>query len=636
MIVAIRHILKHSIRARLIAMTGAIVVAVVCLLTCVMALLGASSLRQESDAQLAQSLGQSAALLGNFIEVRESALDQWAVHPLVDAMFGDPEVAGIFVPNLHNFFGKIRAQEPWLSQVFLVQDQQVLYSDDQRFEFSRDGNGVAAGLALIGRLPARGASVLDLRRLRAGPSQQVLLLKRPVFKDGRPLPGASVVLLLDFAQIQQKLFGQIRIGHSGFVSIAASDLSGKVVLPAQPGLVGSERGDFRQASAAWRSWSDIPERYGSIVFRRQHLDGTPFAIVGVASRDDIRASVLRLVALSAALGLLALLFGVCCAIYFAGRLTGPILTLTLKAEQLARYHAGEADAATPSGRMPKVDGLDRHDELGRLAHSFARLQAAIHDKIALIENQNQLLTTQDARTQELNQSLERKVQERTGQLQQALLAQQAFGEQLQEKNRELDRLSITDRLTGLCNRLRLDQVLDDEIKRYQRCGTPFALVLLDVDHFKRVNDTFGHQAGDIVLAEMADLLATGTRALDVVGRWGGEEFLLVCRDTELDGAALLAGKLREQIAGHLFRVGGGKTCSFGVTSVAPGDTLAQMIARADRALYRSKAGGRDRVELEGGPDGAGKAAAPAVAAAAASAAQAGAAGPAQPAGQVPA
>ncbi|MBJ7312783.1 diguanylate cyclase [Rugamonas sp. CCM 8940] len=600
MIVAARHILKHSIRARLIAMTGAIVVAVVCLLTCVMALLGANSLRQESDVQLAQSLRQSAALLSNFLDVRESALDQWAVHPLVDAMFGDPEVAGIFVPNLHNFFSKIRGQEPWLSQVFLIQDQQVIYSDDQRFEFSRDGNGVAAGLELIARLPARGASVLDLRRLRAGPSQQVLLLKRPVLKDGRPLPGASVVLLLDFGQIQQKLFGQLQIGHSGFVSIAASDLSGRVVLPLQPGFSSAERSDFWKASAAWRSWSDIPERYGSIAFRRQHLDGTPFAIVGVASRDDIRASVLRLVLLAGALGLLALVFGICCAIYFAGRLTGPILTLTLKAEQLARYHAGESDDAAPAGKMPKLDGLDRHDELGRLAHSFARMQAAIHDKIALIENQNQLLTTKDAQTQELNQSLERKVLERTGQLQQALRAQQAVSEQLQEKNRELDRLSITDRLTGLCNRLRLDQVLDDEIKRYQRCGNPFSLMLLDVDHFKRVNDTFGHQAGDIVLAEMADLLAKGTRAVDVVGRWGGEEFLLVCRDTELEGAALLAEKLREQIAGHVFRVGGGKTCSFGVTSVVADDTLAQMIARADRALYRSKAGGRNRVELEAG------------------------------------
>lgn len=168
--------------------------------------------------------------------------------------------------------------------------------------------------------------------------------------------------------------------------------------------------------------------------------------------------------------------------------------------------------------------------------------------------------------------------------------------ELREKNKELERLCVTDRLTGLYNRLRLDHVLVDELHRSQRYASCFSLILMDVDHFKAVNDNYGHAVGDQVLVEVAHLLGEGTREIDVVGRWGGEEFLVICPDTNFDGAMATAEKLRQLIANHAFLAVGTKTSSFGVASFRDNDTVSAIMARADAALYRSKANGRNRVD----------------------------------------
>ncbi len=197
-------------------------------------------------------------------------------------------------------------------------------------------------------------------------------------------------------------------------------------------------------------------------------------------------------------------------------------------------------------------------------------------------NQDRALERHNLQLRRMNDNLERQVEERTG--------------QLQEKNRELEQLAITDRLTGLCNRLKLDQVMATEFARSQRFESGFSLLLLDIDWFKQVNDHHGHQAGDQVLVEMAAILQANTRQFDVVGRWGGEEFLVVACGTTLDGATELAEKLRACVSGFGFTHVGSKTASFGLTSYRPGDTVAAMISRADQALYRAKANGRNRVE----------------------------------------
>lgn len=170
--------------------------------------------------------------------------------------------------------------------------------------------------------------------------------------------------------------------------------------------------------------------------------------------------------------------------------------------------------------------------------------------------------------------------------------------QLVEKNQLLERLAISDPLTGLFNRLRLDQVLLDEWARRQRSGADLSVILLDLDHFKAVNDSHGHQAGDAVLTAVALLLKDGSRHLDVVGRWGGEEFLVVCRETDLAGAAVLAEKLRQSIANHTFPVVGQRTASLGVAALRELEDIDTLLARADVALYRAKDAGRNKVETE--------------------------------------
>lgn len=164
-------------------------------------------------------------------------------------------------------------------------------------------------------------------------------------------------------------------------------------------------------------------------------------------------------------------------------------------------------------------------------------------------------------------------------------------------NRKLDRLSATDRLTGLCNRMKIDEILNSESRRTNRYGHPFGLIIADVDHFKEVNDRYGHPAGDLVLARIAALLKVRARETDVVGRWGGEEFILVCPQTDEPGTLKLAEDLRTALAAAPLPKAGHRTASFGVAIYRPGERIEDAVARADAALYAAKHGGRNRVCL---------------------------------------
>jgi diguanylate cyclase (GGDEF)-like protein len=181
-------------------------------------------------------------------------------------------------------------------------------------------------------------------------------------------------------------------------------------------------------------------------------------------------------------------------------------------------------------------------------------------------------------------------------------ADQALGElretqaQLLAKNKELEQLAVTDQLTGLYNRLRLNQALNEERARQQRHTTNFCVLMLDIDEFKSVNDTFGHQVGDEVLIGIARVLQANIRAIDLLGRWGGEEFLVVCRETAIGGALVLAEKLRSAINGHVFTQVPQRSISVGVAMFHLNEAPTETISRADAALYRAKQGGRNRVE----------------------------------------
>jgi diguanylate cyclase (GGDEF)-like protein len=123
------------------------------------------------------------------------------------------------------------------------------------------------------------------------------------------------------------------------------------------------------------------------------------------------------------------------------------------------------------------------------------------------------------------------------------------------------------------------------------------VLLLDVDHFKSVNDRYGHQMGDQVLTGIARLLSEHTREVDVVGRWGGEEFLIICTET-LEPALQLAEKLRRAVQSHVFALVGQKSASIGVAMFRAGEAVSDTLARADRALYSAKESGRNRVVAE--------------------------------------
>ncbi|WP_298956428.1 GGDEF domain-containing protein [uncultured Methylobacterium sp.] len=165
-----------------------------------------------------------------------------------------------------------------------------------------------------------------------------------------------------------------------------------------------------------------------------------------------------------------------------------------------------------------------------------------------------------------------------------------------ERTRELEVLATTDRLTGLSNRRGLDEAVAAEALRARRPGGGFALILADVDHFKAINDLHGHRAGDEVLAALSAALRAGIRADDVLGRWGGEEFMVVCPDTGLAAAAALAEDLRRRVEATRLPGVGRRTCSFGVAALTPGESVESLVARADAALYRCKRQGRNRVE----------------------------------------
>lgn len=185
---------------------------------------------------------------------------------------------------------------------------------------------------------------------------------------------------------------------------------------------------------------------------------------------------------------------------------------------------------------------------------------------------------------------------------QALAALKVAQEHLVEQNLELARLAATDRLTGLPNRRQLDQVLRREIATARRDGTPFSLLILDIDHFKRINDEFGHLVGDQVLEGVGRWLSERVRGRDVPGRWGGEEFLLILPGTDLRGGVQAAQSLRTAFAQRHHAEVGRCTASLGVASYRPNDDVDSLIERADRGLYAAKSGGRNRIGFEADGD----------------------------------
>ncbi|WP_187170473.1 sensor domain-containing diguanylate cyclase [Salidesulfovibrio onnuriiensis] len=166
---------------------------------------------------------------------------------------------------------------------------------------------------------------------------------------------------------------------------------------------------------------------------------------------------------------------------------------------------------------------------------------------------------------------------------------------IRRQTRKLRELATHDALTGIYNRRAIERILIEETHRARRHGSPFAVLMFDIDHFKRVNDTFGHNAGDEVLRKVSETVTSLVRTTDRFGRWGGEEFLLLATDTDIEAAAVLAERIREAVAETRFTTAEPVTISLGVARYQPDETYENLVQRADTALYKAKDSGRDRV-----------------------------------------
>lgn len=167
-------------------------------------------------------------------------------------------------------------------------------------------------------------------------------------------------------------------------------------------------------------------------------------------------------------------------------------------------------------------------------------------------------------------------------------------QELEAANRELSRLATADCLTGLFNRRKFDEVIAREMELVRRYADRVALIMFDIDHFKTINDTYGHAVGDRVLAELARLALGEVRAVDYVFRWGGEEFLILAPRTGEHEAFVMAEKLRTAVGGHAFPDGVRLTVSLGVAEYRSGEPLEDWLTRVDQALYAAKRGGRNK------------------------------------------
>ncbi len=171
----------------------------------------------------------------------------------------------------------------------------------------------------------------------------------------------------------------------------------------------------------------------------------------------------------------------------------------------------------------------------------------------------------------------------------------SYNNKLRVLNEQLAQQATTDQLTNLPNRYLLVQEMRKEIAAAKRYKDPFSIVLFDIDLFKQINDQFGHQRGDVVLQEVSQMMNSLCREIDILGRWGGEEFLLLCPRTEMSGALQLANKIRLNIQKHYWQADTKITLSAGVAEYSQGEDYHALLKRVDDVLYIAKNQGRNTV-----------------------------------------
>ncbi|HEY9103014.1 diguanylate cyclase [Chitinimonas sp.] len=377
-------------------------------------------------------------------------------------------------------------------------------------------------------------------------------VERTVFSAARRSQGVEVFVL----------------NAEGKVLLAPEGLAG-VVLP--PGLAQSE-----QETGHLLRWPDGKDYLTTLVRTRglEDYSGLGWWVLVRQPLAIAYAPVLRLQYLVLAIGVgLAVLFSLF-GLWLAGRVARPLAALGDAADRL---RAGELAVQIPSEL--------RFTEMRQLANSLRHMVAA--------------LKTEQDKLSALNASLEDQVHERTELLN---LANEHLLNSLEERQQlvsKLETLASTDSLSELLNRRAFHERAAIELARSSRQGTALSVFIFDIDHFKRINDSYGHETGDQVIVEIARLTRDALRDVDVAARFGGEEFVVLLPDTALMAALQVAERLRLAIAALTLPHEDGPvrfSSSFGVAEWVDGLSLEKLISRADQALYRAKNSGRNRSE----------------------------------------
>jgi diguanylate cyclase (GGDEF)-like protein len=293
------------------------------------------------------------------------------------------------------------------------------------------------------------------------------------------------------------------------------------------------------------------------------LDNQPIGAFAVhLSTEPLDRKITTIVLQSALLGLIVLLVGGGLTILFSRQITTPIRELTNLASQMA------------GGNLTIRTKIQSKDETGQLGDTFNYMAGAIHKRETELRN--------------LASELERTVAERTA--------------EMLQQNEFLEKMAISDPLTKCFNRRYFFDLAEKEVERSRRYGHPLSVIILDADHFKSVNDTFGHQIGDQTLINLANFCQENIRKVDIFARYGGEEFVILMPETEYEDAHQTANRLRKLVAKTPMISGENEvriTISLGVACWNGQDSLNfdTLLSHADQALYRAKEMGRNRVSV---------------------------------------
>lgn len=272
-----------------------------------------------------------------------------------------------------------------------------------------------------------------------------------------------------------------------------------------------------------------------------------------------------------------------------------VATAERGAEAIGIVHDRRPDLMLLDIMMPDMDGYEvarrirATEDLAYIPIIFVTARDSTEDKVTGLD-----AGADDYLTKPINfPELEARVR--------SMLRIKRLQDQLEEKNRELEELSISDGLTGLYNHRHIHELLQEEFDRSRRTGDPVSVVMLDLDKFKLVNDTYGHQAGDQVLETLADILRETAREIDRLGRYGGEEFIAILPQSDSDDAVTFAERVREMVENQKFEIGEEEplhmTISAGVATHPDDDPdgARRLVYYADQALYSAKNAGRNTV-----------------------------------------